>query len=60
MAHTTNLSKPMTRQQVANSLGICTKTLTRFLEKECIDVKPRVLLKPKMVSLIIQKFHGEL
>lgn len=59
MSNPTNLPKPMTRQQLSESLGICTKTLKRFLEKESIEVEPRALLRPKLVSFIIQKFHGD-
>lgn len=59
MSKFTHLHKPMTRQQVAELLGISTKTLTRFIEKECIKVEPRTLLRPKLVSLIIHKYHDE-
>ncbi|WP_159102650.1 hypothetical protein [Flectobacillus major] len=51
--------KPMTRQQVAASLGISTKTLTRFIKTQGIAITPRSLLKPKLASLIIQKYHGD-
>ena len=54
-----HLSKPMTRQQVAETLGICTKTLSRFFEKEGIKVEPRTLLKPKLVELITKRYLGE-
>jgi hypothetical protein len=59
MSNPTQLPKPMTRQQVAETLGICTKTLKRFLEKEGIEIEPRALLRPKLVSFIIQKYHGD-
>lgn len=48
----------MTRQQIAYFLGICTKTLSRFLAKENIVIEPRLLIRPKMVALIIEKYHG--
>ncbi|PWK17068.1 hypothetical protein LV89_04519 [Arcicella aurantiaca] len=59
MTKPTHLSKPMTRHQVAETLGICSKTLSRFFEKEGVKVEPRTLLKPKLVELIIKKYHGE-
>lgn len=59
MLSTTQSFKPITRQQLADQLGICTKTLTRFLEKESIEVEPRALLRPKLVSVIIQKYRGD-
>jgi len=43
---------PMTRQQIAATLGISTKTLTRFLEKENIHTEPRVLIRPNHAYLI--------
>jgi DNA-binding XRE family transcriptional regulator len=52
-------SKPMTRQQVADTLGICTKTLKRFLEKEGIEIEPLTLLRLKLVELIIKKYNRE-
>ena len=51
--------KPMTRQQVADTLGICTKTLKRFIEKEGIEIEPRALMRPKLVAFIIQKYYGD-
>ena len=51
--------KPMTRQQVAETLGICTKTLKRFLEKEGVEIEPRALLRPKLIDFIIRKYHGD-
>ena len=51
--------KPMTRQQLAERLGICTKTLARFLKKEDISIVPRATLKSKLVAYIIQKYHGD-
>ncbi|MBC7408258.1 MAG: hypothetical protein H7339_07710 [Arcicella sp.] len=59
MSNTTHLPKPMTRQQVADTLGINPKTLSRFLKKEGIEIEPRALLRPKLVTMIIQKFQGE-
>jgi hypothetical protein len=50
-------SKPMTRLQVAELLGISTRTLTRFMDKEGIEVEPRALLKPKLVELLVQKYQ---
>ncbi|MEA5256556.1 hypothetical protein VB264_02100 [Arcicella aquatica] len=55
LEHTQN--RPMTRQQLAEQLGISTKTLTRFIQKEGINISPRSLLKPKLASFIFQKFH---
>ncbi len=52
-------NKPMTRQQLAEHLGISTKTLSRFLQKEEINIHARVLLKPKFVDIIIQKYFGD-
>lgn len=52
-------SKPITRQQLADILGICTKTLSRFLKKEDIPVVPRAMLKSKLVEYIIQKYNGD-
>ena len=51
--------KPMTRQQLAERLGIRTKTLARFLKKEDISIVPRATLKSKLVAYIIQKYHGD-
>lgn len=51
--------KPMTRQQVAETLGICMKTLKRFLEKEGVEIEPRALLRPKLITFIIQKYRGD-
>lgn len=51
-------TKPMTRLQVAELLGISPRTLTRFMEKEEIKVESRTLLKPKLIELIIQKFQA--
>jgi hypothetical protein len=59
MSNPIQLPKPMTRQQVAETLGICTKTLKKFLEKESIEIEPRALLRPKLVEIIIKKYHGE-
>jgi hypothetical protein len=56
MSDPTNLPKPKTRQQVADMLGISTKTLTRFLEKENIILEPRILIKPKLVVYITQRY----
>ena len=52
-------TKPMTRQNLADRLGICSKTLTRFFKKEGIEIEPRALLRPKLVEIIIKKFSGE-
>jgi hypothetical protein len=51
-------SNPMTRQQLADMLGICTKTLSNFLKREEIYLEPRVLIKSKLASSIIQKYQG--
>lgn len=51
--------KPMTRQQLAEELGICTKTLKRFLEKEGVKIEPRALLRAKLIDFIIQKYRGD-
>ena len=51
--------KPMTRQTLADKLGTCTKTLTRFFKKEGIEVEPRALLRPQLIDLIIKKFNGD-
>lgn len=52
-------TKPMTRGKLATFLGICTKSLSRFLKKENIEIPPRALLKPKAIVEIIKKYHGE-
>jgi hypothetical protein len=54
----TNLTQAMTRQQLAAYLGICTKTLNRFILKHSIDLKPRALIKPKKIMEIIQKYES--
>ncbi|MFY7827838.1 MAG: hypothetical protein ACOVQ4_11975 [Flectobacillus sp.] len=59
MSNLPHLSKPMTRQQLAEKLGICSKTLSRYIKKEGIKVEPRTLLKPKLVELIIKKYLDE-
>lgn len=52
------IQKPIIRQQLADYLGICTKTLNRFILKYSIDLKPRALIKPKKIMEIIQKFEN--
>lgn len=49
---------PMTRQQIAETLGISTKTLSRFLKKENIVIEARTLIRPSNAYLIIQKYMG--
>lgn len=52
-----NFTKPMTRQQLASYLGVCPKTLYRFILKHSIRIEPRALIKPKVIQEILQKFH---
>lgn len=42
------------KQQIANEYGICTKTLTKWLKEERIDVK-RGLINPKKQIIIYRK-----
>lgn len=57
MQPTSNHFQPMTRQQLANYLGICPKTLQRFIIKHSILLEARTLIKPKVIQQIIQKFN---
>lgn len=47
----------MTREQLAGHLGICSKTLQRFILKHSIKLEARTLIKPKVIQEILQKFH---
>jgi hypothetical protein len=51
--------KPMTRTKLAKFLSVATVTLIRYCEKWGIELEPRVLLRPELVKLIIEKFNGE-
>jgi len=42
------------KQQIADEYGICTKTLTKWLKSEKIQLK-RGLINPKIQNLIYQK-----
>jgi predicted transcriptional regulator len=59
IAYITLSQKLKTRQQVADLLGISTKTLSRFLKKEGISIEPRTTLKSKLAVFIIQKYNGD-
>jgi hypothetical protein len=51
--------KPMTRGKLAEHLCTNTKFLSKFIQKENIEVPPRALLTPKVIKEIIIKFNGE-
>lgn len=57
MLKSNDLSKPVTRQQLASYLGICPKTLYRFILKHSIRIESRALIKPKVIQEILQKFN---
>lgn len=57
MTSINKVSQPMTRQQLANQMGICSKTLYRFILKHSIKMEARALIKPKVIQEILQKFH---
>jgi hypothetical protein len=54
----TNLTQAMTRQQLATSDGICTKTLSRFLSKNQRKIESLCLINLREVQWIIQKYPG--
>ncbi|MEZ5042475.1 MAG: hypothetical protein R2828_21420 [Saprospiraceae bacterium] len=52
---TAQAAKVKTRGEIAEEYGICTKTLTRWLKKEEIQL-PNRLVSPKAQALIYERF----